>query len=79
MIYMKVEKKNRILLCSWLPTRTYNKNLNIWIFFLRNLANLGYFFSMKNPLYIGQNIIFQVEIFMWNKGSCEVELRQSTY
>jgi hypothetical protein len=39
---MKVEKKNTILLLySWLPTETY----------LKNLANLGHFFSMENPSY----------------------------
>ncbi len=44
------KKKIRILLYSWLPTGTYDKNLKIWIFSLWNLVNLDKF-SMINPLY----------------------------
>jgi hypothetical protein len=32
--------KKKILLYSWLPTRTHHKYLAIWKFFLQNLANL---------------------------------------
>ncbi len=60
---MKVENQNRILLCSWLPTSTYHQNL----------ANLGHFFSMKNPLYRLKSYFFQVEIW-WNFGSNETLL-----
>jgi len=31
---MKNLEKAKILLYSWLPLQTYNKNLTIWIFFL---------------------------------------------
>jgi hypothetical protein len=39
---MKVEKKNEILLFSWLPTGTDHKEK------LQNLANLGHFFHEKS-------------------------------
>jgi hypothetical protein len=56
-IDMKIVKKNRILLYSWLPIGTYHKNLVIWdFFFLQNLVNLGLFFFPCKTLCIAQNL-----------------------
>jgi hypothetical protein len=57
---MKVEKKNRILLCSWLRMRTYHKNLAIWIYFCSKSSEFGPNFPWK-ILCIGRNHIFQFE------------------
>jgi hypothetical protein len=48
---MKIEKKNRILLYSSLPTGIYHKNLEIIIKKKFKTGEFGSFFSMKNPLY----------------------------
>jgi len=62
-----MKKKNRILLCSWLPTRTHHKNLAIFgIIFLQNLTNLELFFSPWKILCIDwRKHSFQVQI--WRK------------
>jgi hypothetical protein len=47
---MKVEKKPKILLYSWLPAGTYHTNLAIFLKkILQNLANLGHFFIHEKP------------------------------
>jgi hypothetical protein len=57
---MKVAlKKNKTFVYSCLPTGTYygdyeKKNL-------QNLVNLGHFFPMKVPVYIGPNHILEVK------------------
>jgi hypothetical protein len=43
---MEGEKKTRILLYSWLPTRTYHKSRVIWIFFPLKSGEFG---SYANP------------------------------
>jgi hypothetical protein len=45
---MKVLKKNRILLYSWLPVGTCHKNLAILISFPQNLAIWAIFSTYKN-------------------------------
>jgi hypothetical protein len=61
---MKVEeKKNRILLYSWLPMELIiKKNLTISKLVFLHLANLGHFFHGKFHC-IGRNHIFQVKIW----------------
>jgi hypothetical protein len=51
----KKKKKTRTFVYSWLPTGTYYGYYEI--IFLQNLVNLGHFFPMKDPVYIGPNHI----------------------
>jgi hypothetical protein len=48
---MKVKKKNRILLYSWLPPETYHKNMAIWKLIFSEIWWIWAIFSMENPLY----------------------------
>jgi hypothetical protein len=46
------KEKKQILLYSWLPTKTYHKNLAIWILFCFEIWQIfGPFFFMKIPSY----------------------------
>jgi hypothetical protein len=58
---MKLETMYRILLPSWLLLKLILKTLaiDLDVFFFKFLVNLGYFFSMKDPLYrskLGENL-----------------------
>jgi formate hydrogenlyase subunit 4 len=61
-------KKHRVLLYSWPPSGSFHKTLaRFGIFLTRNLANLGHFLFQSKIFSVGQNHIFQVEI--WRKIS----------
>jgi hypothetical protein len=65
---MKVEK-NRFLLCSWLPTRTYHENVAIiWIYFSSRSGLFGHFFHEKS--------FAQVEIILYFSGKNLAKIRQ---
>jgi hypothetical protein len=57
-MHIRYERRRKvILLYSWLPAKTYDKNMTIWIFFSKH-GKLGHCFH-------GQNYIFQIKIW-WN-------------
>ncbi len=65
-LHMEVGENKRILLYSWLHTRTCCGNVAIWItFFFSKIGKFGQNFSMRKILCIGWNHISQVQ--NWQK------------
>jgi hypothetical protein len=60
LIHKKVEN-NRILLYSWLPTRTYHKNLAIWNFVSLKSGEFGPFFSNERSFLLVKIVFFRLK------------------